>query len=78
MGKLQLRDRIISRILEIDDLDFLKAMDLLTKDKSKEKEYTLTDDQKERVFQARKEKDEGRVLSNTALNEKISTWLNTK
>jgi hypothetical protein len=78
MGKVQLKDRIISRILEIDDMDFLKAMDLLTKDKSREKVYALSDAQKERVLQARKEKEEGRILSNKAFNEKISTWLNTK
>jgi hypothetical protein len=79
MESIKIKDRIISRLLEIDDMDFLKAMDLLTKNKSKKNDvFQLNQEQKERIILARKEYEQGLTKEHEVFSQEIEAWLNTK
>lgn len=78
MNTIQLRSKIIERLHTIDDETFLKALDLLTKNKSNESVYHLSAEQKLRVTKARQDLASGRTISHETLEAEIEKWLDSK
>lgn len=78
MNTVQLKRRISERLNSIDDESFLKALDLLTRDKSNEGLYTLSDEQKERVFKSRKQLMSEQTIPQEKLQGDIEKWLESK
>lgn len=78
MNTVQVRNRIIKRLNAIEDEAFLKALDLLTGEKSKELIYKLSDNQIERVELARNQLLSGDTITNEELQADIEKWLESR
>ena len=78
MSTLELRHKIIEQLSLIEDTSFLKAIKTIIESKVAESEYKLSDFQKQRISQARKELLYGQTINNDVLQSEIDEWLSSK
>ena len=77
MTKLEIKNNLIKRIKEIDDLQFLEAIRTIIDSKS-EKTILLTDEQKDEILLSQKEVSEGLFIEQKQLDQEINKWLSGK
>jgi hypothetical protein len=78
MNTTQIRTRIIERINAIEDPSFLKALDLLTKEKSNKAVYQLSEIQKSRIETARQQLASGKTIPHEQVQSLVEKWLDSK
>ena len=84
MDIIELKNLLISKIVEIDDEAFLSAINTILDSKSKSIEsynqssqeiILLTEQQKKEIQNSQKEYLEGNFIENDVLNEEMERWL---
>ncbi len=73
----KIRNGLIDKILSIQNKDFLEALDkLITTSKSESEIVELTDEQKIMLEMSERDIENGRVISQEALDKRNLEWLN--
>ncbi|WP_268845907.1 hypothetical protein [Flavobacterium aestivum] len=84
MSTIELKNLLISKIVEIDDEAFLSAINTILDSKStsiescdqnSQKIIILTEQQKKEILNSQKEYLEGNFIENDVLNEEMEKWL---
>ncbi len=75
MDAKKLKQSLISRINESDDLDLLEALDALLYTDEKETVIELSGEQIKEISKARKDIEEGSFIENSTLEKEVKTWL---
>ena len=84
MSAIELKNLLISKIVEIDDEVFLSAINTILDSKSKsiesydkdsQKIIILSEQQKKEILNSKKEYLEGNYIENDVLNEEMERWL---
>nr|MBC7613123.1 hypothetical protein [Pseudopedobacter sp.] len=78
MGALEIKQEIINQLDYIEDISFLKAIKSLVESKAKDGVYMLSDEQKERIYQARLQFLNNETINNQIVEEEIELWLKSK
>ncbi|MBU1372772.1 MAG: hypothetical protein KKG25_08965 [Bacteroidetes bacterium] len=78
MGVLEIRQEILNQLDYIEDISFLKAIKSLVESKAKDGVYILSDEQKERIYQARLQFLNNETIDNQIVEEEIELWLKSK
>ena len=78
MTMLELKNILIHRISEINDIRFLEAIKTILDEKAEDTILVLSDEQKQEIIQSRNEIKNGLFLSNEELDEEIQAWLKAK
>jgi hypothetical protein len=78
MTTVEIRHNISEILSQIDDISFLKAIKTIVESKVKEDTYTLSDFQKKRIESGRRQIKKGQTISDRALQNDVSQWLNSK
>ncbi len=78
MSTVELRHLITEYLTHIDDPSFLNAIKTIIESKFNEGNYKLSDFQKKRIEEGRKQLMKGQTISNASLNQEIDRWLSTK
>jgi hypothetical protein len=78
MTTIDLKNVLIHKILEIDDISFLKAIKVILDSKTNNKILMLTDQQKEDIMASKKEVESGLIFSEKELDKEIQEWLSVK
>jgi len=78
MSTLELRNDLVQKILLIDDKSFLEALKTIIDTKVNNPIYQLSEFQKERIKEGQEQYQNGKTISDNAVNEKIDQWLNAK
>ncbi|MBU0695401.1 MAG: hypothetical protein KKE39_02590, partial [Bacteroidetes bacterium] len=71
MGVLEIRQEILNQLDYIEDISFLKAIKSLVESKAKDGVYILSDEQKERIYQARLQFLNNETIDNQIVEEEI-------
>jgi len=77
MTRVELKNRLIQKIKEIDDIQFLEAIKTILDSKS-EKTIILTEDQEEEILLSQSEVKEGLFIEQKEIDEQINRWLKEK
>ena len=84
MNTPELKNILISKISQIDDAEFLLAINTILDSKSNSIEsynsdlhkiIILTEQQKKEILNSKKEYSEGKFVENDILNEEMERWL---
>jgi len=75
MDKIKLKESVIKRIYETDDLDLLEALDALLYTGEKETVIELSGEQIKEIAKAKKEIEAGSFIENSTLEKEVKTWL---
>ena len=78
MTILELKNTIIHRISEINDVRFLEAIKTILDEKAEDTILKLTEDQKQAIIDSQNEIKNGLFLGNDDLDKDIQGWLNAK
>jgi len=78
MTVLELKNLLIHRISEINDVTFLQAIKTILDSKSESKVLILTPDQKEEIIQSKMEVSEGVFIDHDELDKEVNGWLSEK
>ena len=78
MSTLELKKNLIQRIVEIDDVAFLKAIKKMLDSKSSSEVIALTPEIRNEIETSQKEIDKGLLISNEELEKEIEEWLKIK
>jgi hypothetical protein len=78
MTTIDLKNVLIHKISEIDDISFLKAIKVILDSKTNNKILMLTDQQKEDIMASKKEVESGLIFSEKELDKEIQEWLSVK
>ena len=74
----EVKGRIIKQVERMNDADFLSAIMQLLETRSASGQYQLSDEQKNRVAEARSEFASGKSVSGDELMKDVEKWLNAK
>jgi hypothetical protein len=78
MTAIELKNVLIHRIAEIEDISFLKAIKTILDSKAKNEILTLTDSQRDEIIASQKEIEQGLYIDHELLEKEITEWLNAK
>jgi hypothetical protein len=78
MSTLELKKNLIQRIVEIDDVAFLKAIKKMLDSKSSSEVIAITPEIRNEIETSQKEIDKGLLISNEELEKEIEEWLKIK
>lgn len=78
MTTSDLKNVLIHKISEIDDISFLKAIKVILDSKTNKEILMLTDQQKEDIMASKKEVESGLIFSDKELDKEIQEWLSVK
>jgi hypothetical protein len=78
MTAIELKNILVHRIAEIDDISFLKAIKTILDSKTNNEILTLTDSQREDIIASKKEIEQGMFIDSDELEKEITGWLNAK
>ena len=78
MNTIQLKQELIHRISRIEDIDFLNAIKTILDDKKKDSFIELTADQEKELLFASSEGNNGNVISQSAMDQRVEEWLTEK
>jgi hypothetical protein len=78
MNAIQLKKELIQKISGMEDIDFLKAIKTILDYKKKDAIIELTDDQMKELLLASKEAKNGKVISQSEMDQKVEEWLSGK
>ena len=78
MGTVELRNIISQKLLGIEDVNILQKIINVIDSQYQEQTYILSDEQKFRIEEARKEYSKGNSISEKDVEMEINQWLNAK
>jgi hypothetical protein len=78
MNTIQLKQELILRISRIEDIDFLKAIKTILDNKKEESFIELTADQVNELLSASNEAKNGKVISQSEMDQRVEEWLSEK
>ncbi|MGK6351617.1 hypothetical protein [Parapedobacter sp. DT-150] len=78
MSTLELKDMLIHRIAEIDDVQFLKALKTILDTKTEAQTINLTQAQIQEIQASREDIAAGRFVEQDDLDAEFNTWLKRK
>ena len=78
MSTIELREKIISQLANINDASFLRAIIVLIDTKVEKEVYRLSDYQKERIRLGREQLKKGQTISHDEIQKEINQWLGSK
>jgi hypothetical protein len=78
MSTIELREKIISQLANINDTSFLRAIKVLIDTKVEKEVYRLSDYQKERIRLGREQLKKGQTISHDEIQKEINQWLGSK
>ena len=78
MTMIELKNILIHRISEINDVRFLEAIKTILDGKAEDTILTLTPDQKKEIRDSQKEVKAGQFIANDELDTEIQQWLSEK
>jgi len=77
MGTTELKNELINRISEIDDLHFLNTIKVLLDNKATGYIY-LTNEQEEELLRVSEEGKSGKYITQDEMDKKVDKWLKEK
>lgn len=75
MTAIELKNILVHKIAEIDDISFLKAIKTILDSKTSNEILTLTDAQKKEILASKKEIEKGLFIEHNELDKEIKEWL---
>lgn len=78
MNSLELKNILIQRISEINDINFLKALKTIIEFRSDQQVMQLTPEQKKDLEESIKDYEQGMTIDSETLNEEFTKWQNGK
>ncbi len=75
MTAIELKEFLINKIREIDDISFLNAIKTILNDKTESQQIRLTAEQKEEIRLSREDIRSGNVIDATELENNFKAWL---
>jgi hypothetical protein len=78
MNTIELKNILIHRISEINDISFLNAIKTILDSKTSKEMITLTSEQRDEIVSSKKEIEQGLYIDNNDLDTEIQGWLNAK
>jgi len=78
MTTIELKKQLINRIAEIDDESFLQAIKTILDSKTQSQVLTLTDTQRQEIFESKKQIEQGLFIEQDDLDEKFNQWKRSK
>lgn len=78
MTAIELKNVLIHRIAEINDVSFLQAIKTILDSKTEAKALTLTLEQRDEIMASKKEIEKGLFISHEELDKEVSEWLSAK
>ena len=74
MNIQNLKEELINSINNIQDIEYLKGLNQLVKDK--DEVYILSEEQEAAINEGLKDIEEGRYVTDEELNKEVNKWLN--
>jgi hypothetical protein len=78
MTTIALKKLLISRIAEINDVSFLKAIKTILDTKTQSQTLSLTPDQRLEITESQKEVESGLFVEQVELDKELNKWLSGK
>ncbi len=78
MNTIELKNILIHRISEINDISFLNAIKTILDSKASDNTIVLTHNQRNEIIASKKEIEQGLFIDNDGLNSEIEGWLSAK
>ncbi|MCF8297246.1 MAG: hypothetical protein K9J13_06860 [Saprospiraceae bacterium] len=78
MTAIELKNLLVHRIAEINDVSFLKAIKTILDSKTEGKILALTPEQMDEIIASKKEIEQGLYINHEQLNKDVSSWLKAK
>ena len=78
MTSIEIKNILIHKILEINDLSFLKAIKTILDSKTESEVLVLTPAQRDEIIASKKEIEKGLFEENEALEKELKKWLKEK
>ena len=75
MTTVEIKKILIHKILAINDVSFLKAIQTIVDSKADNKILVLTENQRKEIIESKKEIEEGLFTEHDALENEIRVWL---
>lgn len=75
MNAIELKKELINKISEIEDVDFLNAINTILDSKEKELFIELTPGQERELLLASEEGRKGNTISQSQMDKKVEEWL---
>lgn len=78
MNAIDLKNVLIHKIVEIDDISFLEAIKVILDSKTNNEVFILSDQQRDDIIASKKEVENGKVYSENELDKEIKEWLSVQ
>jgi uncharacterized protein YktA (UPF0223 family) len=78
MTAIELKNVLMHRIAEINDVSFLQAIKTILDSKTEAKALTLTLEQRDEIMASKKEIEKELFISHEELDKEVSEWLSAK
>ena len=78
MTAIDLKNILIHKIAEIDDISFLEAIKTILDSKTSNEILTLSDKQRDDIITSKKEIENGLFMEQNDLDNEVQEWLNAK
>lgn len=78
MNSLELKNILIHRISEINDIAFLKALKTILDSKADTKVIQLTEEQKDDIIESKKNIEQGLFIEKEMLDNEFEEWVSAK
>ena len=78
MSTIELKKTLIQRIVEINDVSFLKAIKTILDIRSNDEVIALTPEVRKEIFASKKEIKNGLFITDEKLEKEIGAWLKEK
>ena len=76
MTSIDIKNILIQKINEINDVSFLQAIKTIVESKAEKEVLMLTAEQKHAIIASQNEIDNGKFVGQSELDEKVAKWLN--
>lgn len=78
MSTIELKNLLIQRIAEIEDISFLKAIKTILDAKAESRTLQLTPEITDMILESKKEIEKGLIIDNDLFERELEEWLNEK
>ena len=78
MTTVELKNILIHRIAEIEDISFLKAIKTILDSKTDNEILTLTEQQRDDIIASKKEIEQGLFINQQELDKEVKEWLSAR
>ncbi len=78
MTTIDIKNILIQKINEINDVSFLQAIKTIVESKAEKEVLMLTAEQKHAIIASQNDIDNGNFVGQSELDEKVAKWLNEK